>query len=221
MVWFWRQIGYFCLECKWYEFFVEILRHWNKSKRQRIPNLKKKKSTKILTRQTLEYFTQRNDTFRSFWLKMKIYVCSLISNFINFYFDICFDWRKKKEHLVSNILTFDFVSQNRNSIHLSVTIVTKQTIFTWLLWNTHTHHNQLLQILFSVNNYCLKAQPFKIMQTKIKLKTSKGHAPKIFLQVYRNKWGVGWGLLKSKKMKRNLTIGCLCWIISNILKHYF
>lgn len=52
---------------------------------------KKKKSTKILTRQTLEYFTQRNDTFRSFWLKMKIYVCSLISNFINFYFDICFD----------------------------------------------------------------------------------------------------------------------------------
>lgn len=96
LVWFWRQIGYFCLECKWYEFFVEILRHWNKSKRQRIPNLKKKKSTKILTRQTLEYFTQRNDTFRSFWLKMKIYVCSLISNFINFYFDICFDWREKK-----------------------------------------------------------------------------------------------------------------------------
>lgn len=35
------------------------------------------------------------------------------------------------------------------------------------------------------------------MQTKIKLKTSKGHAPKIFLQVYRKKylggWGWGWG----------------------------
>lgn len=35
------------------------------------------------------------------------------------------------------------------------------------------------------------------MKTKIKLKTSKGHAPKIFLQVYRKKylggWGWGWG----------------------------
>lgn len=108
--------------------FFEIIWHWNKSKRQRIPNLKKKKSTKILTRQTLEYFTQRNDTFRSFWLKMKIYVCSLISNFINFYFDICFDWRKKKEHLVSNILTFDFVSQNRNSHALWIIIYIYQLL---------------------------------------------------------------------------------------------
>lgn len=160
---------------------------------------------------------------------MKIYVCSLISNFINFYFDICFDWREKKKTPSKQYSDIWFCITEKkqsctvdNYIHLSVTIVTKQTIFTWLLWNTHTHHNQLLQILFSVNNYCLKAQPFKIMKTKIKLKTSKGHAPKIFLQVYRNKWGVGWGLLKSKKMKRNLTIGCLCWIISNNnLKHYF
>lgn len=44
LVWFWRQSGYFCLECKWYEFFFEIIWHWNKSKRQRIPNLKKKKN---------------------------------------------------------------------------------------------------------------------------------------------------------------------------------
>lgn len=38
------------------------------------------------------------------------------------------------------------------------------------------------------------------MKTKIKLKTSKGHAPKIFLQVYRNKWGGG-GCWRVKKWK--------------------
>lgn len=48
---------YFCLECKW--FFVEILWHWNKSKRQRIPNLKKKNQQKFWLDKLFEYFTQR------------------------------------------------------------------------------------------------------------------------------------------------------------------
>lgn len=42
------------------------------------------------------------------------------------------------------------------------------------------------------------------MKTKIKLKTSKGHAPKIFLQVCRKKylggWGWGWRVKKWKEI---------------------
>lgn len=57
-------------------------------------------------------------------------------------------------------------------------------------WYTHIQHNSV----DSDSTFSLKAQPFKIMKKKIKIKT-EGHAPKIFLKVYtcRNKKRVGWG----------------------------
>lgn len=76
-----------------------------KKKGQKIPNLKKKKSTKILTRHTFEYFTQKNDanSIQILWLKMKIYMSaprdkiSLISILIHVCVLALIEGRKKRK----------------------------------------------------------------------------------------------------------------------------
>lgn len=129
--------------------------------------MKKKIKTRILTRQTFEYFTQRNEScmYHSDPLAKKwnvpVHVCFLILNFINFYFKRCI--------LKSNSDIWFSITEKKQSClvdikHLSVTIVTKHMIITCLLLNNGipTYNTiQLIRILLSVN--CLKAQPFKIM----------------------------------------------------------
>lgn len=140
--------------------------NWKKKERKKIPiEIKKKKiKTRILTRQTFEYFTQRNEScmYHSDPLakKWNVHVCSLSLNFINFYFKRCI--------LKSNSDIWFCITEKKQSClvdkHLSFTIVTKHMIITCLLLNNGipTYNTiQSIQILLSVN--CLKAQPFKIM----------------------------------------------------------
>lgn len=135
-----------------------------KKKKERKYQMKKKIKTRILTRQTFEYFTQRNDacTIQILWLKNEnVHVCSLRLNFINFYFKRCI--------LKSNSDIWFSITEKKQSClvdikHLSVTIVTKHMIITCLLLDNGipTYNTiQLIRILLSVN--CLKAQPFEIM----------------------------------------------------------
>lgn len=71
-----------------------------------MPKFKKKKSTKILTRHTFEYFTQRNDanSIQILWLKIKINMSaprdkiSLISILIHVCVLALIEGRKKKEN---------------------------------------------------------------------------------------------------------------------------
>lgn len=128
--------------------------------------MKKKIKTRILTRQTFEYFTQRNEScmYHSDPLakKWNVHVSSLRLNFINFYFKRCI--------LKSNSDIWFSITEKKQSClvdkHLSFTIVTKHMIITRLLHvldNGIPTYNtiQLIRILLSVN--CLKAQPFEIM----------------------------------------------------------
>lgn len=136
-----------------------------KKKKKENTKWKKKIKTRILTRQTFEYFTQRNEScmYHSDPMakKWNVHVCSLSLNFINFYFKRCI--------LKSNSDIWFSITERKQSClvdikHLSVTIVTKHMIITCLLLNNGipTYNTiQLIRILLSVN--CLKAQPFKIM----------------------------------------------------------
>lgn len=136
-----------------------------KKKKKENTKWKKKIKTRILTRQTFEYFTQRNEScmYHSDPLakKWNVHVCSLRLNFTNFYFKRCI--------LKSNSDIWFSITEKKQSClvdikHLSVTIVTKHMIITCLLLNNGipTYNTiQLIRILLSVN--CLKAQPFEIM----------------------------------------------------------